>query len=470
MFLTISEFIGHFHPVLVHLPIGILLLTCILYWIARRSETPGLLHAVSISLLIGLISAVFSCISGFLLSQIDDYDSLIVGWHQWLGISATIIALMWYLLNRRSAKSVRQNILSVIVFLLIVITGHFGGSLTHGSDYLTSGLNGKSSEEASARKPIANVQEAAAYSQIIQPLLQEKCYSCHGAEKQKGKLRLDQAEFILKGGKNGEAIKAGSPEESELMKRLLLPREDDDHMPPKEKSQLTEQEVSIIHWWISSGASFDKKVKELNQPDKIKPALLALQNETEKVETIPDIPLTPVEKADDSALARLRSKGIVILPVATNSNYLIANFVTASSVTNKDLSLLLPIKKQLVSLKLGSSKISDSGAVVIGQCTALIRLQLNNTAITDQGLASFKNLKELKYINLVGTPVTTKGILELKELKKLQSIYLYHTGIKSDEWPSLKKEFPATQLDTGGYIVPTLESDTTEVKQKPKAK
>lgn len=120
------------------------------------------------------------------------------------------------------------------------------------------------------------------YNDIVQPILKRKCYSCHGPNKQKGKLRMDQPALLMKGGKNGEVILAGKAAESELVKRIMLPREDDDHMPPKEKPQLSDQQVSLIHWWILGGADFHKKVKEYDQPEKLKPVLSALQNATEE--------------------------------------------------------------------------------------------------------------------------------------------------------------------------------------------
>ena len=70
-----------------------------------------------------------------------------------------------------------------------------------------------------------------------------------------------------------------------MMRRLLLPRNEEDHMPPKEKPQLKDNEIALIHWWIATGATFDKKTKELEQPEKIKPILLALQKEVKKVLT-----------------------------------------------------------------------------------------------------------------------------------------------------------------------------------------
>ena len=116
------------------------------------------------------------------------------------------------------------------------------------------------------------------YADVVQPMLQTRCYSCHGEKKQKNNLRLDAPQWILKGGKDG-AIINDPGKESKLMKRLMLPREDDDHMPPKQKPQLNEREIALIHWWVDQGADFNKKVKELKQPGIIKPYLLELQSD-----------------------------------------------------------------------------------------------------------------------------------------------------------------------------------------------
>ena len=50
------------------------------------------------------------------------------------------------------------------------------------------------------------------FEQNVRPLLAEKCYSCHGEKKQKGGLRLDSIEAILKGGESGPAVVPGKPE------------------------------------------------------------------------------------------------------------------------------------------------------------------------------------------------------------------------------------------------------------------
>jgi len=163
-----------------------------------------------------------------------------------------------------------QGLLAVLLLLLVLVTGHLGGSLTHGSDYLTQPLEHLSgdSEIVYKRKPIPNVQEAMIYTDIIEPVFKNKCYGCHGATRQKGKLRLDQPTSIMKGGKDGVIIVPGKSATSELIKRILLPREDEHHMAPKEKPQLTEQEIALLGWWVDNGADFTKKVKEFQQPDK----------------------------------------------------------------------------------------------------------------------------------------------------------------------------------------------------------
>ena len=457
--MNIPEFIGRFHPLLVHLPIGILLLAALFQLLALKPKFASLHTATSIALFWGMIFAILSCISGYFLSQSGDYDEEMVSTHQWFGISTAFVSLIAYLFNRWENEFAKWVILLMVP--LIFITGHLGGSLTHGSDYLTKRFSDDSTTQKEF-KPIADVQEANVYADIVQPIFESKCYSCHNKSKKKGGLRLDEPAFILKGGKDGEVIEPGNTEESDMMRRLLLPRNDEDHMPPKEKPQLKDNEIALLHWWIATGASFDKKAKELEQPEKIKPVLLALQKEVKKV--IPDLPQTPVDRTDEKVIQKLKDSGIIVLPVARNSNYLKANFVTVDTVTLNDIALLLSIKKQLVWLNLNYKNIPDSLLVPIGQLTNLTRLQLDNTPITDKGLASLQSLINLQYLNLVGTKVTSQGVIQLKDLPKLQAIYLYKTFISSSDWGVLKNNFPKVTLDTGGYQVPTFEADTSIVK------
>ena len=461
---SITEFIGRFHPVLVHMPVGILLLAVLFQWLSAKEKFQSLQLAIGIALFWGMLSAIVSCISGYLLSTTDDYDKALIFKHQWFGIAVAVTSVIAYYLNRKN-KQIKWVMLPMA--LLIFITGHLGGSITHGSGYLTKAFTGDDDKKGDAiRKPIANVQEAVAFAEVVKPILEAKCFSCHGPNKQKGKLRLDEPDFILKGGKNGEIIVAGKAEESALMKRIMLQKDNKDHMPPIEKSQLSKQEIELLHWWINGGADFNKKVKDITQAENIKPVLQSLQSGKIKEEiTFSDIPEQPVGKALATAIQQLQLRGIAIIPVAQNSNYLSANFVAVDSFTEKDLQLLEPLKKQLIWLKLSNSKVVDSNLVSIARLSSITRLFLDKTMVTDRGMQQLKNLSGLQYLNLVGTKVTASGVSQLTSFKNLQHLYLYQTSISASEWSGLKKLFPKTIIDTGGYRLQQLQSDTAILKK-----
>jgi Leucine-rich repeat (LRR) protein len=241
-------------------------------------------------------------------------------------------------------------------------------------------------------------------------------------------------------------------------------------MPPLEQPQLTKAEMELLHWWVSSGANFNKKVNALVQTEKIKPVLLALQSEEVKEELkISDVPAESVEIADQGTVKKIQERGIAITAVAQNSNYLSANFVAVEALTEKDLQLLDPIAKQLVWLKLGDSKLNDKMLTSISDLSALTRLSLERTAITDQGIGQLKNLGKLQYLNLIGTKVSAKGLEQLKGLKELRQIFLFQTLIQPSEADQLKKLFPNAKIDFGGYKLQFLESDTSKLKD-PKLK
>lgn len=462
--LSIPDFIGRFHPVLVHLPIGILLLSCLFQLLTISPRFSAIRPAVPLIYLLGGLAAVFSCISGYLLSLGGDYEGELIAVHQWLGISVAAVSLGACLLYKKGTKEKLLNILAIVLVTLVILTGHFGGSLTHGSDYLSAGFKESGGNVKAAIPAVADVQQALAYAHMIQPLLQNRCYSCHGAEKQKGKLRLDGKSFLLKGGAEGKALVPGNPAESELIKRLLLASSNEDHMPPKEKPQLTAEEIALLQWWITQGADFDKKVRDFKQSEKEKALLLSFQAGAAKQKDKPaDIPAVEVDKADATAILKLREAGVVVIPVLSSSNYLSASFVTAKAAP-ETLKLLEPLKHQLVWLNLANTSLNDAEMKTIAKLDQLYRLNLSRTAVTDKGLQFLKSLSQLRYLNLVGTKVTAAGLEPLEKLNQLDHIYLYQSGVNPKDFERLKKTFQKADLDFGGYIVPTIAKDTTEVK------
>lgn len=101
--------------------------------------------------------------------------------------------------------------------------------------------------------PVAK-KDGVTFAKDIKPLFEKSCAKCHGAEKQKGKLRLDSLEATLKGGENGEILKKGKSAESDLI--FSIARVDDDSaMPPEGKGDpLTKEQVGLVRAWIDQGA------------------------------------------------------------------------------------------------------------------------------------------------------------------------------------------------------------------------
>ena len=462
---TIINFIGHFHPLIVHLPIGILLFAILMQIISKWKKFDQLTNALPFAYLLGAISAVFSCLTGLALANNGDYDTDLVFKHQWLGISVAVFSLAGYFFIKKN-KTAYVKWLSYLLLLLIILTGHLGGTLTHGEGYLTIDVAKEEGGLIKNDKPIiTNAQEALVYKDIIQPILKDKCYGCHSAIKQKGKLRLDEKEWILKGGEDGIIIHAGEAMTSTIYKNILLDPVDEMHMPPKGKPQITDQERILLEWWINTGASFDKKVKDLPQTNSIPNILLALQNNNaNKVVDVLPIPEKEVAPADEKAINGLKNKGVTIVNVASNSNYLNANFITLSHTSDTIHDLIEDIKENLVWIKMPGMQFTDALTEGIAGCTSLTKLSINNTTISDMQLAKLNSLNELQYLNIVNTKITLAGLLKLSNLKKLNQLYLGQTSITANDLFKIKNVFPNANIDFGNYQIEKLITDTQLVK------
>lgn len=468
-----SLFLGSWHPLLVHLPIGMLIMAFLLEWFARKEKYAAFGPAVAPVLLAGSISAILSCIAGYFLSLGGGYNPSTLGWHKWLGIAVALIATIAWITKRFPDRipfpRSFQFPLLILLMLLLTAAGHYGGTLTHGSGYLTKALPGPARELLGISAPeeaeipvITNVQEAAVFDDVIRPVLATRCTSCHGADKMKGDLRLDTREMILKGGESGPVLEAGVPEDSELLRRLLLPEGHDDHMPPKGRTQLSSQQVQLIHWWVSEGAPFEGAVKEVKQSDSIKPLLAALEADADgnKHAFIPEGELP--DPAPETAIAPLLERGVKVMPVAQGSPYLQVSCINDTSFSDTETALLLPLKAQLVWLDLAGTQVTDKGLENLAGLEVLTRLHLSHTEVGDQGLSYLSACKQLAFLNLFNTPVTDNGLPHLQNIPSLKEVHLYKTAISSPAAAQLVETHPELVLDTGNYHLPLLAADTIQ--------
>lgn len=427
------EFTGRFHPLLVHLPIGFLLIAVIFIWLREPNKV------IRISLILGAAAAIAAAVTGLILERGGGYDES-VDTHKWLGISLAVASILVCFVPTE-----RLKIGSVLLTVLILATGHFGGTLTHGSLFAATTADLDTPDISQL-----DMNTAVFYTDAVRPVLEARCYGCHGEAKQKGRLRLDSPEMIAKGGKNGRVIVPGNPSESEMIIRIDLPVDDEDHMPPKEKKQLTSQEKKLISLWVAAGGDFSKKISELIDRKQLDELLAGGSGAT----VLPD---ANVPAPDEELISRLTEQGVAISPVAEGSDFLQVNFVSVPEEAQALLASLRPIAANVVSLKLMSTKVSDLSA--IADFSNLMELNLAYTRTDDAALETICKCQLLTTLNLQGTQVTTAGVEKLKKCQKLRYLNLYKTSISAADLPGVKVEF-------GGYEVPTLPTDTIVVKPK----
>ena len=453
------EFFGRLHPMLVHLPIGmlILLIAWTLVFEFRKKKVSR--SVLNFTLGAGTLTAIASAFTGYLLSRTGEYDETILSRHQWLGVSVAFVSVvMWLLFRNGNMKRRSLKLFSILTLMLLAGTGHLGASLTHGSEYLTEPLREMiKREEPPIDLAAMDVNKTLFYADLIKPIFEKRCVSCHGEGKQKGQLRLDKPEYILKGGKSGKAIEPGQQDKGELLYRIHLSLKDKDHMPPKEKPQLTEQESALLRLWVTNGSDFTKTIIHKVTRQQLDSAL-------GHHEQVVDVPSNEAPSPDWNLINTLIKKGVSITAVAQGSNFLTVSFISVPKDASKRLAELIPVHQNIISMKLSDCEVDDESMSSVRQFNNLMRLSLDNTKITDAGLMEVSTLSELVSLNLKGTPVTADGIRKLSKLNKLHDLYLYQTKIADIDRKKLQSIFKTTRLDFGNYLVPMLTSDTTEVK------
>lgn len=301
-------FIGRFHPIFLHLPVGALALLCLMeLGCLTRAGEEKLGSAALLTLLVGSAGAVLAVLAGILLSREGGYESGNYTLHQTLaliGTAGVLLALVVRMLGMGQEERGLLHFYRILFFASFGIMGlgaHFGGNMSHGSKFLTefapepikSQMIGMEKwmlsfvEKPKATEPQAAPTEAppsdsapvvtqqdkkTVFQHVLMPIFEAKCNNCHNEDKSKGGLRMDSFALLLQGGDSGAGLVPGKPDESLALERILLPEEDDEHMPPEGKEQMTAEEVALFRWWIEQGASETLQVRDAKFPDQLKAA------------------------------------------------------------------------------------------------------------------------------------------------------------------------------------------------------
>lgn len=426
-------FIGRFHPLWVHLPIGFLVLAVLLKIYGDWRKSDSFREAVSFSLLLGTGSAAIAATLGYLLSQSGGYEGNLLDIHQIGGwVTVLLAGLAWGMsrANRAFSTAVQYPVYGFLLVALSV-TGHYGGSLTHGADYLTAYAPFGEKKESEARI-LNSIEEAILYTDVVQPILKNKCNSCHRPGKAKGELLLDSYESLTKGGENGPVILAGDAAKSELIRRVTLLESHKEFMPAEGKEPLSPEEVEWISWWIEQGKADPNLLLTQSTPELIAWAEPRLSIRQASASTT-----TSIDTAQIGNLKRMGFR-VRVLSQETGALDVVLPEEVAQGKSSEFLKALATVKDQIHWLSLAQTGLQDSDLTRVAEFTHLRRLRIENNPISNQGLTSLQSLTKLEVLNLNGTQITSQGLSHLAPLKNLRSLYLWNTGIPSGD-PSLSQ-------------------------------
>ncbi|MFC5052031.1 c-type cytochrome domain-containing protein [Rubritalea spongiae] len=257
------NYFGGFHAVFLHLPIGAVsyvMLTEVMSLLTSGRWRIDTRLALSFAAVMALLASVF----GYCLYLTDQYPAGdLLEEHKRDGVLFSILVFTALAVKFQSYIGkdwwrICYGVLLSASFFMMLSAGHHGGAITHGEP--NDAWPSKVLEKRKAAEAKAAQKEVFLYDDIVKPILEEKCVSCHGEDKQKGALRVDTIAYMLEGGEETACLVPGDLENSALITYLHLPLDDDYRMPPEGKKQLTEKEIEWLETWVKMGATAEIKV------------------------------------------------------------------------------------------------------------------------------------------------------------------------------------------------------------------
>jgi uncharacterized membrane protein len=278
--MNLIYFLGRFHVLVLHLPIGIIVVLFVLEWVSRKEKYRYLQAAAPFLWGAMAISAAVTALLGYMHFSEGGFGGASADQHRFFGTTVAVLSVLIGVLRTSSYADSYKPLFfpaSAVLLILIAITGHLGGNLTHGSKFLFEyGPQWlRSIAGLPPRHTFTSLADAEPFVDIVGPILDHRCGSCHNADKRESGLDLSSYKTAMRGGEDGKVIVPGNLELSELLRRITRPPDDDEFMPAEGKPPLTARQVDIIRWWISAGAPNDETLGSLPLPDDVRTMLAA---------------------------------------------------------------------------------------------------------------------------------------------------------------------------------------------------
>ena len=475
---ALTQFLGRLHPLVLHLPIGLWLGIGVLEFGGLLCRRPASRGTLAVLAWIAAAAAALAAGAGWLLAQEDGYGGRTLEAHRWLGVATAIIAVFAAAIAGLQRRSPFRVLLAFLLGTMLA-AGHLGSQLTHGEDWLAA--------------PFVPPPPAPTFATAVQPLFEARCSKCHGANKQKGDLALHTRMGIEHGGKNGAVLAAGKPDDSEMVRRILLPADDEDHMPPDGKPQVTPKELGLLRAWIAAGAPFEGEFAPTPPPRRepahrdadrdpapdhgtaagddtgnagkttpqaaptTQPAVAPQQapqqpaqqtgpqTPTEQPHGGTPAPATPGGRGGDgtdapatdaafaAGLQALRARLVHAAPIAEDEPGLWVDFapIAATMTEAEARTLLTPVAARVAELGLARVPVDDDLLALCARMPMLRRLDLRQTRVTTRGLQALAGHATLQELVLAETHLDDQAADALLQLPALRKVHLWNAGLSA---------------------------------------
>lgn len=444
-------FFGRFHVLVLHLPIGMVILAVAADWLSRSPNRHTLAAALPILWGATAITAVVTVVLGYMHFAEGGFTGPSALAHRLYGTAFAVACIAVWLLNAKQERLYRKLriVAGVGLLVLVTMTGHYGGNLTHGSEYLVEyapqplrTLVGMPDR----RPPVTELAMADPWHDIVQPMLNSRCVSCHNEDKRNGELSIVDYDSLMRGGETGRVIAAGNAAVSELYRRVTLSADEEAFMPAEGKPPLTVSQVEILRWWIDAGAPVDTTVASIELPDEIAALMrvdLGLDGSS---------PTTAAAVAADSAVIdALFEAGFLARQVSQSDPRLVVSIHSVGADLNDEqLGILSLAAASIADLDLQSAGLDDSDLAAIDEFAALRVLRLSNNNLTDAGVAALAGMQNLEVLNLYGNASVGDDALDsLAALENLTAVYLWGTAVTPEGIERLRALRPQLEVHGG---------------------
>lgn len=424
---------GKLHPLVLHFPI-VIGIAIVIYFLFFQNK--ALEQNTEKFILVGnALMASMVALLGLFLSKQDAYDTNTLNLHKWGGLSIAFIS--WLLLYIKNITANYKKIIALVYLFVLLFFTHQGALLTHGENAL------------SIPTPVVAVEvktvdsSLSVYEKAIAPILTQKCVSCHGPDKVKGKLQLQSPELIIKGGKDGNILTSFHNEEALLLQRIHLPNADEKHMPPDGKLQLTLEELTLLTKWVKAGGNFTKKISELAKTDSL--AILAMaykapaKGSGDKKNIAPD-------------LKEFNSNYLTVNYLFNGSEDIEVNFFQGSFYKIEQLKNLEKIKDKIVSLNMQGMPITKEDLAIIVQFTRLQKLNLNYTNLKIGDLEALKNISSLVNLSICGMEVNQNSLKTLLDKAPFTEVHIWTNHSSEKEFQQLSASNKKVKIIIGDNL------------------